>query len=195
MNKKGKFYANNKSTSFQRNKDNQQKSNKKSFLNRSADKRKKLNPLQEQTSEKYQRVKVGQNKSNKNNLNKNSNIKNKKKKSLKHMEYANNMTDHQKMGDNNLSPDKERKYDFLKFSDDENKVGQENNKDDNIKYEEKNNCKLQKNVSKNKKTKNNEIQIDKDDEENYSFEEEEEEKNDDLIYRTLYRSSRKNMDN
>ena len=41
MNKKGKFYANNKSTAFQKIKEYQQKSNQKSFLNRSADKRKK----------------------------------------------------------------------------------------------------------------------------------------------------------
>ena len=61
MNKKGKFYPYNKSTANNKNKDNQQKSNKNTILSRSMEKRKKANPPLDQISDKYTKVKYSQN--------------------------------------------------------------------------------------------------------------------------------------
>ena len=189
MNKKGKFYSNNKSIGFTKIKDIQQKSNQKQILSRSMERRKKANPLPEPTTEKYPKVKAGQNKSKKVKLEKKQNISStRNEKPTKRKEYANTISANEMIEENTQSHNNEKKINYLR-SNNEEKVEQDNNKTNISKY----NNDQQKIEPKNQKIKNNQIKNNNDDEEDYS-EEEEEEKDDDLIYRTLYRSSNKNVD-
>ena len=63
MNKKARLYANNIFYGATRVKDSQQKSNQKKILNKSAERRKKINILLEKSPEKNQKLKSGINKS------------------------------------------------------------------------------------------------------------------------------------
>ena len=190
MNKKGKFYSNNKSIGFTKIKDIQQKSNQKQILSRSMERRKKVNPLPEPTTEKYPRVKVGQNKSKKVKLEKNQYISStRNEKPTKRKEYANTISANEMLEENTQSPDDERKNNYLRNTNNEERDEPDNNKPNIPKY----NNNQQKIESKKQKIKNN--KNGNDDEEDYDDDdEEEEEKDNDLIYRTLYRSSNKNGD-
>jgi hypothetical protein len=190
MNKKGKFYSNNKSIGFTKIKDIQQKSNQKQILSRSMERRKKVNPLPEPTTEKYPRVKVGQNKSKKVKLEKNQYISStRNEKPTKRKEYANTISANEMLEENIQSPDDERKINYLRNSNNEERDEPDNNKPNIPKY----NNNQQKIEPKKQKIKNN--KNGNDDEEDYDDDdEEEEEKDNDLIYRTLYRSSNKNGD-
>ena len=187
MNKKGKFYSNNKPTGISKVKDSQQKSNQKQILNRSMERRRKIIPLQEQTSEKYSRVKVIQNKPKKVKIEKKINIDNRNEKSLKRKEYANTMGIYQKKEENSFSPEKEKKYFFPSMNNYEGRIEQNNSNTNLSKYNE--------NILTNESEKHliKRYKNKKEEKEDYSYEEEEE-KNDDLIYRTLYRTSKKNID-
>ena len=129
MNKKGKFYSNNKSIGFTKIKDTQQKSNQKQILSRSMERRKKANPLQEPPTEKYPRIKAGQNKSKKVKLEKNQYISNtRNEKPSKRKEYANTISANEKIEENTQPPDDEKKYNYLRSSNNEEIVEKDNNK-------------------------------------------------------------------
>ena len=135
MNKKGKFYSNNKSIGFTKIKDIQQKSNQKQILSRSMERRKKVNPLPEPTTEKYPRVKVGQNKSKKVKLEKNQYISStRNEKPTKRKEYANTISANEMLEENIQSPDDERKINYLRNSNNEERDEPDNNKPNIPKY-------------------------------------------------------------
>ena len=193
MNKKGKFYSNNKSTAFTKIKDYNKKSNQKKTLSRSMEKRRKANPILEQNSEQFQRIKIVQNRPNKENIIKKNNN-NLHFKSSKRKDYTNSIGINKKKEEKTLSIEKEKKYNYLRLNNNKEGIQSDYNKINIPKY----NRNIQINEEKKQKQKNQNIKNPgiKKDEEEYSVEEEEEEEKEeeDLLYRTLYRTSKKNID-
>ena len=193
MNKKGKFYSNNKSTAFTKIKDYNKKSNQKKTLSRSMEKRRKANPILEQNSEQFQRIKIVQNRPNKENIIKKNNN-NLYFKSSKRKDYPNSIGINKKKEEKTLSIEKEKKYNYLRLNNNKEGIQSDYNKINIPKY----NRNIQINEEKKQKQKNQNIKNPciKKDEEEYSVEEEEEEEKEeeDLLYRTLYRTSKKNID-
>ena len=193
MNKKGKFYSNNKSTAFTKIKDYNKKSNQKKTLSRSMEKRRKANPILEQNSDQFQRIKIVQNRPNKENIIKKNNN-NLHFKSSKRKDYTNSIGINKKKEEKTLSIEKEKKYNYLRLNNNKEGIQSDYNKINIPKY----NRNIQINEEKKQKQKNQNIKNPgiKKDEEEYSVEEEEEEEKEeeDLLYRTLYRTSKKNID-
>ena len=193
MNKKGKFYSNNKSTAFTKIKDYNKKSNQKKILSRTMEKRRKANPILEQNSEQFQRIKIVQNRPNKENIIKKNNN-NLHFKSSKRKDYTNSIGINKKKEEKTLSIEKEKKYNYLRLNNNKEGIQSDYNKINIPKY----NRNIQINEEKKQKQKNQNIKNPgiKKDEEEYSVEEEEEEEKEeeDLLYRTLYRTSKKNID-
>ena len=193
MNKKGKFYSNNKSTAFTKIKDYNKKSNQKKTLSRSMEKRRKANPILEQNSDQFQRIKIVQNRPNKENIIKKNNN-NLHFKSSKRKDYTNSIGINKKKEEKTLSIEKEKKYNYLRLNNNKEGIQSDYSKINIPKYNRNN----QINEEKKQKQKNQNIKNPciKKDEEEYSVEEEEEEEKEeeDLLYRTLYRTSKKNID-
>ena len=193
MNKKGKFYSNNKSTAFTKIKDYNKKSNQKKILSRTMEKRRKANPILEQNSEQFQRIKIVQNRPNKENIIKKNNN-NLYFKSSKRKDYPNSIGINKKKEEKTLSIEKEKKYNYLRLNNNKEGIQSDYSKINIPKYNRNN----QINEEKKQKQKNQNIKNPgiKKDEEEYSVEEEEEEEKEeeDLLYRTLYRTSKKNID-
>ena len=193
MNKKGKFYSNNKSTAFTKIKDYNKKSNQKKILSRTMEKRRKANPILEQNSDQFQRIKIVQNRPNKENIIKKNNN-NLHFKSSKRKDYTNSIGINKKKEEKTLSIEKEKKYNYLRLNNNKEGIQSDYNKINIPKY----NRNIQINEEKKQKQKNQNIKNPgiKKDEEEYSVEEEEEEEKEeeDLLYRTLYRTSKKNID-
>ena len=193
MNKKGKFYSNNKSTAFTKIKDYNKKSNQKKTLSRSMEKRRKANPILEQNSDQFQRIKIVQNRPNKENIIKKNNN-NLYFKSSKRKDYPNSIGINKKKEEKTLSIEKEKKYNYLRLNNNKEGIQSDYSKINIPKYNRNN----QINEEKKQKQKNQNIKNPciKKDEEEYSVEEEEEEEKEeeDLLYRTLYRTSKKNID-
>ena len=193
MNKKGKFYSNNKSTAFTKIKDYNKKSNQKKTLSRSMEKRRKANPILEQNSDQFQRIKIVQNRPNKENIIKKNNN-NLHFKSSKRKDYTNSIGINKKKEEKTLSIEKEKKYNYLRLNNNKEGIQSDYNKINIPKY----NRNIQINEEKKQKQKNQNIKNPgiKKDEEEYSVEEEEEEvkEEENLLYRTLYRTSKKNID-
>ena len=193
MNKKGKFYSNNKSTAFTKIKDYNKKSNQKKILSRTMEKRRKANPILEQNSDQFQRIKIVQNRPNKENIIKKNNN-NLYFKSSKRKDYTNSIGINKKKEEKTLSIEKEKKYNYLRLNNNKEGIQSDYSKINIPKYNRNN----QINEEKKQKQKNQNIKNPgiKKDEEEYSVEEEEEEEKEeeDLLYRTLYRTSKKNID-
>ena len=193
MNKKGKFYSNNKSTAFTKIKDYNKKPNQKKILSRTMEKRRKANPILEQNSEQFQRIKIVQNRPNKENIIKKNNN-NLYFKSSKRKDYPNSIGINKKKEEKTLSIEKEKKYNYLRLNNNKEGIQSDYSKINIPKYNRNN----QINEEKKQKQKNQNIKNPciKKDEEEYSVEEEEEEEKEeeDLLYRTLYRTSKKNID-
>ena len=190
MNKKGKFYSNNKTVAVNKTKDIQQKSNQKQMLSRPMERRKKANQISEETSEKYPKVKTVQNKSKKIKVENNEKINSRNEKPPKRKEYANTISVNVKMEENTHPQEKEKNYNYNQYDNKEEKDDEDNFKPIIIKF----NDIEKKSVSKKQTLKKYQIK-NKNEEEGDSSDEEKEGKDDDLLYRTLYRSSKKNVDN
>ena len=181
MNKKAKLYSiNNKNIGLKKIKENQNKSNQKSLLSKSAEKRSKkdssvdqnLDGLQK-TSYYSKKIKISSNN------NRNQNASNSK-------EYANTLTLNKKEEENIKSSERPIKLDILNNN--------TYNERQNLKEKNKGN-KYNNNAKSEKKVKKK-LYENKNEDMDYSDEEEEEKENndDDILYRTLYRSSNKKLD-
>ena len=180
MNKKARLYGISKLAQIIKIKDYHQKSFQKHLLNRSAERRTKFNPLQEQISERHQDPKIIQNKPKGVKFGKNIYNNDTNEKNYRGKEYSNTIGTIEKSEENNQITEK----DFFKETENEEQNDQYNNR--------KNLSKLynnDKNEKKFSKLKNNKMQINNEDEEDDNVKE----KEDDLLYRTLYRTSKKNM--
>ena len=177
MNKKARLYGISKLAQIIKIKDYHQKSFQKHLLNRSAERRTKFNPLQEQNSERDS--KIIQNKSKNVKFGKNIYNNDTNEKYYRGKEYSNTIGTNEKSEENNQITEK----DFLKESYNEEQYDPY--------YNKKNLSKLynnDKNEKKFSKSKNNKTQINNEEEDDN-----EKEKEDDLLYRTLYRTSKKNV--
>ena len=182
MNKKARLYGISKLAQIIKIKDYHQKSLHKNILNRSAERRAKFNPLLEQNSERNQDSKLGLYKSKNVKFNKNMYINDVNEKHYKGKEYSNTIGNNEKTEENNEITEK---Y-FLKETDNEEVYNRDSNR--------KNLSKLynnEKNDKKYSKSKNNKTQINYEDEEDDNGRDKERE--DDLLYRTMYRTSKKNV--
>ena len=178
MNKKARLYGINRIVPFTKIKDFHQKSNQKQVLNRSTEHRKKYNQIQEQNSEKHQGSKLVLNKSKKVKLDRN--IYNNEKQ-LKIKEYSNTIGTDEKAEDNQIS-----EKDFFKETDNEERYETDSNRKNLLKIY--NNDKIER---KYQKSKINKSRINREEEggnDNAS-----KDKEDDIIYRTMYKSSKKNI--
>ena len=179
MNKKARLYGNSKLAQILKIKDYHQKSNQKQFLNRSAERRIRVIPFQEKNYERHHDSKLRKNKSKNVKLEKNIYNNNTNEKYLKRKDDANTIYTNEKNEEN-----VHIKKDFFKESDNEENYGTYNNRKNLSKIY--NNNKTEKKYSQ---SKNNKIQINNEDED----EKDDEDKEDDIIYRTMYRTSQKNM--
>ena len=185
MNKKAKLYSINK-LGFKKFKDQQLKSNEKSLLSKSVERRKKINPSFEQNLDKSQKLKIAPISPKKLKI---SNNKNKNENKFKGKEYVNTLDLNNDEENDVITPKKNVKNDIIN---DKNKEKQY------IKEKNKSNKYNNNNINKKEKLSEKRIYENKNkkkDDEYYSDEEEKEEINDDnLLYRTLYRTSNKNID-
>ena len=196
MNKKARLYANNIFYGATRVKDSQQKSNQKKILNKSAERRKKINILLEKSPEKNQKLKSGINKSKITKQEKNIYNSSRNEQTQKVKEYTNTIEAQEKKEENIKFPKTEKKYDFLNLKN--NKDNKTDEKEDNKKNmsEFNENIKLPKNDLKNSKKKMNRSEINNNDSQNEDYSNEEEnEKDNDLLYRMLYKTSKKKVNN
>ena len=176
MNKKGKLYSNNKSNPYTKIKVFHQKSNQKQIISHSMERRKKKVQLPEETTEKYPRINAILNKSTKlSRLQNNQYVNERREKNSKGKEYTNEISSIQK-DEEIINSQRKPKRNIYLNNDNE---GQDIEKIDDSKYKDRNKTTVEKSKEK---------------EEDYSEEEREAKDNDDLIYRTLYKSSKKNKD-
>ena len=177
MNKKARLYGISKLAQILKIKDYHQKSNQKQFLNRSAERRIRVIPLQEKNSERHHDSKLRKNKSKNEKLERNIYNNNTNEKYLKEKDNDNNIYTNEKNEEN-----VHIKKDFFKETDIQVRYGSySNRKNLSIIYT---NDKTEKKYSE---SKNNKIQNNNEDEKD------DKEKEDDIIYRTMYRTSKKNM--
>ena len=179
MNKKARLYGINKLAQIIKIKDYHQKSFQKNLLNHSAERRTKFNPLQEQNSERHQDSKIIQNKTKNVKFGKNIYNNNTNEKLYRGKEYFNTIDSNEKAEENNQIAEK---Y-YLKETYNEEQYDPYNNRKNLSKLY--NNDKNDKKISK---SKNNKTQISNEEEDDND-----KEKEDDLLYRTLYRTSKKNL--
>ena len=176
MNKKGKLYSSNKSNPYAKIKVFHQKSNQKQIISHSMERRKKKVQLPEETTEKYPRINAILNKSTKlSRLQNNQYVNERREKNSKGKEYTNEISSIQK-DEEIINSQRKPKRNIYLNNDNE---GQDIEKIDDSKYKDRNKTTVEKSKEK---------------EEDYSEEEREAKDNDDLIYRTLYKSSKKNKD-
>ena len=171
MNKKAKLYSNNRSFGFRKVKDNQIQSNQKSLLSKSTEKRKKPNFSIEQNLDKSQKVKIAPYKSKKVRIQSNNN---RYENTLNGKEYTNILNEKESEEEEIISQRNQQKNDKFDYRNNEKEKIKSNKYNINLAKKEKSSQK------KNKK-----------EEEDSS---EEENNDNDLLYRTLYRTSNKNLE-